>query len=195
MAIDFGAPALATAFGIPGPVSSFAIQKLKQALGLAADATPAETQAAAQADPETAKAAFQAAQTDVTAKYAYLTALAQTQADIAKANISAVNETIRTEAAQGVSWWHWRHLIGYVLVMLGAEVIALLPLVAFGKIEASVMAAIIGSLTPITTVFAGLNGYIAQDTSAVKVAAITGQPVPGILSSVVKAVTPKAKPK
>lgn len=123
--------------------------------------------------------------------------LAQAQAEIAKAeqqgltsraNIGEINTTIREEIAQGVSWWHWRHLLGYVLVLLGGEVIALLPLAVMKVITPADMATLIGALTPVTALFAGLLGYVAQDTSAVKVVAMTGQPVPGILATAVKGI-------
>lgn len=126
--------------------------------------------------------------------------VAQAQAEIARLeqegltareNVQQINQTIREETAKGVSWWHWRHLLGYVPVALGAELVALVPMMALGFLTAADVTAIIGAITAPLTVLAGLLGYIAQDTSAVKVAAMTGQPVPGILSSVVKGVTGK----
>jgi hypothetical protein len=124
--------------------------------------------------------------------------LAQAQAEIARAeqqgltsreNISQVNQTIREETAKGVSWWHWRHLLGYVPVALGLELVALVPFMAVGTLSAADVALLVGAVTPPLAIFSGLLGYVAQDTSAVKVAAMTGQPVPGILSTVIKGVT------
>lgn len=128
--------------------------------------------------------------------------LAQAQAEIARAeqqgltnraNITEINTTIREENAKGVSWWHWRHCLGYVPVALGAELVVLVPMMAFGALTAADVTALIGAITVPLTIFSGLLGYVAQDTSAVKVAAMTGQPVPGILSSVIKGVSGKGK--
>lgn len=124
--------------------------------------------------------------------------LAQAQAEIARAeqqgltnraNVKEVNQTIRDENAKGVPWWHWRHLLGYVPVALGLEVVALVPFMALGKLSATDVALLMGAITPPLTIFSGLLGYVAQDTSSVKVAAMTGQPVPGMFSSIVKGVT------
>ncbi len=65
-----------------------------------------------------------------------------------------------------VSWWHWRHLLGFVPVILGVEVAALLPLVVLGKINPSDMAAVISAITPFLAIVASLLGYVAMDTRA-----------------------------
>jgi len=186
MALDWGAPALATAFGIPGPVSSFAIGALKRALGLAPNATEADVKAAAEADPVAAKAAFEEAQSEVTAKYAYLTKLAE----IRGANAADVNATMRAELGQ-VKWWHWRHLSGYIMPAFGLEFLALAPLVVLGKISATDMVAIIGALTPVAAIYAALQGVILNDTSALKTTAVTGKATPGIISTAITAVKAK----
>jgi hypothetical protein len=124
--------------------------------------------------------------------------LAQAQVEIARleqegltrrTGITEINTTIREETAKGVSWWHWRHLLGYVPVALGVELVVLVPMMALGALTAAEVTALIGAITPPLTILSGLLGYVAQDTSAVKVAAMTGQPVPGILATVTKAVT------
>lgn len=128
--------------------------------------------------------------------------LAQAQAEIARAeqqgltaraNITEINTSIREEVTKGVSWWHWRHLLGYVPVALGVELVVLVPMMALGVLTAAEVTALIGAITPPLTILSGLLGYVAQDTSAVKVAAMTGQPVPGILASAVKGITGSKK--
>lgn len=190
LALDYGVPALGMAFGIPGPVSSFAVNSLKKALGLPATATAEETQAAAQADPDTARAAFSAAESEVTARYAYLTRLAEVAADVAKTNISEVNATIRSETSAGVSWWHWRHLLGYLVLMYGLEQVAAIGFTMFGRgVPPDQLATMFNSTAVFTVGLFGLLGYVAADTTALKTAVITGQQPEGVVKSVVKAVT------
>lgn len=124
--------------------------------------------------------------------------LAQAQVEIerieqqgltARTNVTEINQTIREDNAKGVSWWHWRHLLGYVPVALGAELVVLVPMMAFGALSAADVTALFGAVMAPLAIFAGLLGYVAQDTSSMRVAAMTGQPVPGILATVVKGVT------
>jgi hypothetical protein len=186
LALDWGAPALAAAFGIPGPVSSYAIGALKRALGLAPNATEEQVKAAVDADPETARVAFDQAQSEVTAKYAYLTRLAE----IAGANATETQKTVRAELGK-VSWWHWRHLSGYILPAFGLEFLTLAPLVVMGKITAADAVAITGALMPVAAIYAALQGVIINDNSSNKIAAMTGKEPTGVVGSVVAAVKTK----
>jgi hypothetical protein len=124
--------------------------------------------------------------------------LAQAQVEIARieqqgltarTNVTEVNQTIREDNAKGVSWWHWRHLLGYVPVALGLELVVLVPMMAFGALTAADVTALFGAVMAPLAIFAGLLGYVAQDTSSMRVAAMTGQPVPGILATVIKGVS------
>lgn len=194
MALDYGAPALGAALGVPGPVSSFAVGALKRALGLSSSATPAETQEAATADPEVAKAAFQSAQSEVTAKYQYLTRLAEVQADVAKANTTEINATIRAETANGmISWWHWRNTIGHLVVLYGLEQVALVATAAFfpSTISPTDAAALFNATTVFTAGLFALLGYVASDTTNLKQTAITGERAPTLLNTAKAAVLPK----
>lgn len=187
MALDWGLPALATAFGVPGPVSAFAISKLKQVLGLKPSATDADVRSTIDGmDPETARAALDSVQTEVTARYAWLTTVAEVQGRVA----GEVNKTIRAEAGK-VSWWHWRHLLGYVVVLLGFEICMLIPLVVIGRITAADMAAIIAAMSPLTGTFALLLGAVAIDTTNRYNTAVTGER--GSVVNAIKAVTGRKK--
>lgn len=180
--IKTGAPIIGTALGGPlgGTIGGIAGRVIADALGV--DPTPEAVNTAIQTDPLAAS------------KLAGADAQWQALAEIAKANAAdrtaqsqALNETIREEIPR-VPWWHWRHLLGYVLVALGLEVVTLVPLIVMGKITATDLAAIITALTPITTVFAALNGYIAQDTNKLKATAITGEHPPSIADSIASTV-------
>lgn len=184
---ELGLPMLGTALGIPGPVSAFAVKLVKKALGLPADASEDDINSTiAGMDPDVARSALEGAQSEVVAKYEYLKTLAEVQGRVAERGISEVNKTMRAELGK-VSWWHWRHLLGYVPFIIGVEIASLLPLVVLGKITAADMGAIITAVTPFMAIICGLLGYVAQDTSSQKIAAVTGEMREGVIVSTAKA--------
>lgn len=190
-----GAPTLGRLVGealpIPfgGMIGELAGKAIASALGV--EETPEAVSAAVNStSTEDLQPRLAAAESEAAAKWAALAETAKADAADRTAQSSAINETMRTEIPQ-ISWYHWRHLIGYVLVLFGVEAAALLPLVVVSKITATDMANVLGALMPITSVFAGLLGYIAQDTTKLKTAAITGEHAPNIVTSIVKAVKKK----
>ena len=195
MALDFGVPALGMAFGIPGGVSSFAVGALKKALGMAQSATEDDVKEKVDSlDPDTAKAAFQNATDEVTAKYAYLTRLAEVRGEVDKVNISEVNKTMRAENGK-VPWWHWRHLIGYAVTFhILFFPIAVFGVIVFGTLDKSNAALnFAGPLVGILGIAAGLLGFVARDNTN-RQAANAGDIVPeGVIASTVRAVTGKKK--
>jgi hypothetical protein len=192
-ALDLGLPILGTALGVPGPVSSFAISAIKKALNLPASATPEDVNTAVAADPDTARAALEAAQSDVQAKYAYLTRLAEVKGEVDKTNISEINQSIRAETAAKVPWWHWRHQLGYIVLLYALQQIFLVFWCAFGKMPADQLAMLFNATTVLTGGLLGLLGYIASDTTALKQTAITGQAPEGVVASTIKTVTGRKK--
>lgn len=145
-------------------------------------------------DPSAVNAALSKADSEAAAKWDAIARIAASMAEVDKANTEQINETMRAETAAGVSWYHWRHLIGYVTVMWAVAVMP--PFVwQLWKADAVALAAVTTALTAATTFFgvlAALNGYVAQDTNKLKGIAITGeQPAGGVVSSIVKAVTKK----
>lgn len=190
-AVDMGLPILGTALGIPGPVSAFAISAIKKALGLSGSASAEDVNTAVAANPDTARAALEAAQTDVQAQYAYLTRLAEVKGEVDKANVGEINKTIRSEIGK-VSWWHWRHLLGYLVLLYGLEQVALIAYAGFGKgLPADQLAAIFNSTAVLTGGLLALLGYVASDNTARTQTAITGKAPDGIVASTIKAVTGK----
>jgi hypothetical protein len=192
-AIDFGLPILGTALGIPGPVSSFAVSAIKKALNLPASATAEDVSTAVAADPDTARAALEAAQTDVQAKYAYLTKLAEVRGEVDKTNISEINRTIRAENEAKVPWWHWRHQLGYVVLLYALQQIFLVFWCAAGKMPADQLSMLFYATTVLTGGLLALLGYVASDTTALKQTAMTGQAPDGVVASTIKAVTGRKK--
>lgn len=103
----------------------------------------------------------------------------------------AINETIRTEAGT-VSFWHWRHLLGYLVLGYGVNQIVLLNLAAFKPAWLSPDQAV--ALFNSTGVFTGglfaLLGYVAADTTNRVNTAITGQHSAGGIMNTIRAVLP-----
>lgn len=197
VAVDFGLPILGTALGIPGPVSAFAISKIKSVLGLAPSASPEEVSNAIAADPDTAKAALEAAQTDVQAKYAYLTRLVEVQAETARANVTEINKTIRDEAKNKVPWFHWRHLIGYLVLAYGLVLLALMIKVGFFKTSGDMIKDVIelfNATTPFTLGLFALLGAVAYDTTR-RMGGVSPEQGEGVVQSTIKAVTGRTAPK
>lgn len=191
--IKAGAPIIGGA--LLGPLGAGAGDILGSivANALGVEATPdAVNNAIVNGDPSTVSAALAKAEAEASNKWDAIIAIAQSQAEVDKTNIEQVNETIRAEGK--VSWWHWRHLIGYVTL---AWLAVPLPPIAYhmfaGNITAlnAIVAAVV-SLIPIIGLAAGLNGYVAQDTTKLKGIALTGeQPGGGVVSNIVKAVVKK----
>jgi hypothetical protein len=197
VAVDFGLPILGTALGIPGPVSAFAISKIKRVLGLAPSASAEDVSTAIAADPDTAKAALEAAQTDVQAKYAYLTRLVEVQGEVAKANITAINQTIQGENKAKVPWYHWRHLIGYLVLAYGIVLLSLMVKVGFFKSSSEMIKDVIelfNATTPFTLGLFALLGAVAYDTTR-RMSGVPPEQGEGVVQSTIKAVTGRTAPK
>jgi len=198
-AVDFGLPILGTALGIPGPVSAFAITAIKGALNLPKSATPEDVNTAIAADPDTARAALDAAQSDVAAQYAYLTRLAEVRGEVDKTAISEVNETIRAEvsatAAKPDGWWgHWRTWMAYELMLECPFWAALIGwCIVYGKIGELTAAA--GILSVWWAARFGVLGVHVWTGSNERQTAISGSPPPGVLSTAVTTIKAATAPK
>jgi hypothetical protein len=200
-AIAAGAPILGKIIGefIPFPgggmLAEWGIKKIAEALGVPeAEATPDRLANAAQNLPagelERRLAPIEA---EADEKWKAYARAAEAVADVQKANVTAIGETQRAEAAQGVRWWHWRHLIGYVTMAQGAVFVVGSAKIMFLGGDIAALAALVTAITPIFLGLAALNGYVAADTTALRVAAITGQPQQGVVASAIDAVKPKKK--
>lgn len=178
------APTVATMLG--GPLAGAATSLLAKGLNLA-DEAPSTILSALEKGGETINTALQSIEGEAKEKYAYLTAGVQSDA----IQSQSINATMQAEIAAGVSWWHWRHLIGYVTMLWALAPLpfvcaAMYVLIATGK--ADPLNAIIGAMSALATWFvivAGLNGYVAMDTSRRQSAAMTGNPVSSLLGAVI----------
>lgn len=87
----------------------------------------------------------------------------------------AINETIRAENASGVSWWHWRHLIGYATLGYGSVFAAGTAKIMFFGGNIAEFSQLVTASVPIVAILAAFNGYVAADTTNRMNTAITGE--------------------
>lgn len=173
---EWAGRAIAEALGVPAT---------PEAVGAAINTLP----------PEVLQQKLAAAESEAVAKWEATARMAEAESADRTAQANAINETMREEGRQGVSWWHWRHLLGYVLVIFGVELCVLVPFIALGRITAADAAALITALTPPLGILAALNGYVAQDTTKRMTVAMTGEHPPPLASGIAKAVLPVPKRK
>lgn len=192
-----GAPIIGTALGGPlgGTIGGVLGNIVANAIG-ADEATPEAVDAKINStDPEVLKAQLASADAEASAKWNAIMEIAKAEAADRTAQSEAINQTIQFEAGK-VSWWHWRHLIGYLVIAYGLQQIALTNIVTFGwsKVTMEQLAQQFNSQAVFTAGLFALLGYIAQDTTKRQVAAATGQPMPpNIVSTIKQAILPKKK--
>lgn len=165
------------------------------AAALGVPATPEAVGSAIQNMPPGEVAArLQAAESEAVARYDAMARIAEAEAKDRTAQSTVINESVRAEAAQGVPWWHWRHLIGYLVLGYGLEQIVLIAYVFFGKGYGSdQLTQMFNATTPFTVGLFALLGYVAQDSTNTRIAAITGQKPDGIIVGTAKALGAKKK--
>lgn len=199
--IALGAPVIGTALGGPlgGTLGGVLGNLVASALGV--ESTPeAVDEALNTSDIQTVQNALSSADQVAVSKMDALVKLAESEAKIQIANSEQVNATIQSENARDaqigkVSWWHWRHLIGYATL---AWIVGPLPPIMWFMVRGDipVFNAIVAgtvALIPWVAIAAGLNGFIARDTTIQKQVAATGEAQPTIMSQVTKAVLPKKR--
>jgi hypothetical protein len=109
----------------------------------------------------------------------------EAEAEIAKANAAdrtaqsqAINATMRAEVTAGVAWYHWRHLLGYVI---GLWYVVPLPGLAylFFRQDPALIAQVttlLGAMSAFVLGGSALLGAVAWDTSRFKETVATGIP-------------------
>lgn len=117
--IKAGAPVIGTAILGPmgGTIGGILGDIVARSLGV--ENTPdAIDNAIKTMPPDQLAAKLSAAESEAVARYSFLTEQAKAQADVAKVQVEAVNETIRAEASANNGWWgNWRILLAWTLVM------------------------------------------------------------------------------
>lgn len=173
------------------------------AFGLPPSATPSEVAATIEVTPANeVTARLQAVEASAVAKWNAMAEIAKSD-DAARVEQSKViNETQRAEIAAGVSPWHWRHLIGYLVLLYGlvqvGGIVVCGVLITFAGRDPQVTVTVFSTLWNATTTFTfglfGLLGFIASDSNKLKAIAMTGEQPPTILDKVKAVVAPAAKP-
>jgi hypothetical protein len=180
-----GAPIIGGALGGPlgATIGGVAGKLIADALGVAP--TPEAVSTAIQNDPFAAEKLA-----DADAKWQAMAEIAKAEATDRTEQSKAINETQRSEIASGVSWWHWRHIVGYVVILW-----FLIPIPAFAVLtfrydpDAVVrLTGLIGACVPLYGFMCGLLGYIAQDSTKLKTTAITGQQAPSVSDNIITTV-------
>lgn len=190
--VKAGAPIIGTAIGGPfgGMIGGALGSVLASALGT--DATPEAINDVLDNTPADVLAGkLSAAEAEAAAKWPALAEIAKAEAEDRTAQSRAINKTVQEELGK-VSWYHWRHLLGYAVF---AWVVCPLPIIlyhmAVGNLTVlnGVVAALV-SLIPLIGIAAALNGYVAGDTTRQKIAAATGE-APPTMTETIKAVAKK----
>ncbi len=194
-----GAPILGRIIGefipIPGGglLAEWGIRKLAEAIGVAAEAaTPDTLGNAIQNSRLTCSQKLETAEREAESRYGALVAMHKATAEQNTAIGQAIDETQRAELAVGVSFWHWRHRSATARSpSAGSRARVRLGDVR-GRHLVPGAAALINAVMPVILILAALNGYVAADTTALKIAAVTGQPARRP-AAVIEAVKPKRK--
>jgi len=168
---EFGLPVIGGFLGGPGGAAVGKI--IADQIGV--PATPEAVSKAISGDPEVLKKVQ-----ETEAEWARTTAAV---AQAAASQSVAVNTTMQAELASGVSWWHWRHWLGYVVGgWIAGIAIATTKLMFVGSAEQiTLLSPLLNSVWPYFGAACGLLGYVAMDTTRRSTAAAAGVPAGSII--------------
>ena len=187
------APTIGSLIGgfIPLPggsaIGQMAGQMLANALGV--DNTPEAVGAAIQQPGAQDKIA--AVEAEAQAKWPALADIAKAQFAANAAESDSINATMRAELAQGMPWYHWRNLYGY---SVGIEATATSWVILYSLVlNPSIFKNVSDSLPFFLSWYGmrfGLLGYIHNQTTNEKIAAVTGE-APSVVKNIAKAIRGK----
>lgn len=177
---------------IPGGslIGQEAGQIIADALGVPND--PGAIGTAITNDPTGAAAKLQAAETEAATKWPALAEIAKAQAESNSSEADSINATMRAELAAGQKWYAWRNLYGYSITY---EVVIVSNIVFYALLfNPAILKSVQDSYNFFLSWYAlrfGLLGYIHNQATQEKVAAVTGQKPDSLVKSVIKAVKSK----
>lgn len=181
-----GLPTLGKIIGglLPIPGGAIIGETLGRTIGSALGVAPTPDAIAREIerDPDGAAAKLEAVESAEAARWAALAEIAKADAQQA----ADINATIRAEIG-AVSWWHWRHLNGYVVMLAGGGIVASGMTAVFTGFSAEFVL-VLNALVAVYLGMAALNGYVARDTTQRTSAAAAGVPVQGIADAIAKAI-------
>ncbi|RAI42619.1 3TM-type holin [Rhodoplanes roseus] len=187
-----GAPIIGAALGGPfgGLIGQAIGGVVADALGV--EATPAAVDTAIRNTPATTiQDKLAAAESEAQARWPALAEIAKAEAEAQARALAETNATMRAEQASGdvVQRW-WRPLYAFELTLECAAFWAVLT-VALARSDTAPLNAAINA-TGLLTLYWGARfavlGVYVNGRSREKQAALTGEPVPGVVGAVVKAV-------
>lgn len=190
------APTIGSIVGglVPIPMGSMlgevAGKMIADALGVPNE--PAAVANAISNDPAGAAAKLQAAESEAAAKWPALAQIAQAQFQANATESESINATMRAELANGQAWWSWRNLYGY---SVGFEATATSWVVLYALVmRPDIVKSVTDSLSFFLSWYGmrfGLLGYIHNQATQEKVAAVTGTAPVNMITSMVKAIKAK----
>lgn len=142
-------------------------------------------------DPNAA-AKITAAETEAQARWPALAEIAKANAASNAAQAVEINATMRAETAKGLPWYAWRNLYGYSVAM-ECSLVSLILCYAI-VFDPLIFKRASDSLSFFLSWYGlrmGLLGYIHNQSTQEKVAAVTGQAAPGLVGNIIKAVKGK----
>ena len=153
--------------------------------------TPEAVSNAINSDPNAA-AKVAAAEDAAQSKWPALAQIATAQFQSNAAQSDNINATMRAELSAGQKWWSWRNVYGY---SVGIEATATSWVILYSLVwNPTIFHNVSDSLSFFLSWYGmrfGLLGYIQNQASSEKVAAVTGQPIEGVISKAIKAVKGK----
>lgn len=167
-----------------GTAGRWAGERLAEYLGTAP--TPAAVRDALEhGNPEHVRQAVESAEAEAES---WKAEAAKADAADRTAQSGHINATMRAEIAAGVSWWHWRHLLGYVVMLqvVGLTIPVLKDLWVGNVANITAVQGLITAITPLYLGLLAVLGYVAGDSTRLKETAITGQAREGIVAAVVR---------
>jgi len=178
---------------LPIPAGSFigkqAGQILADALGVEND--PGAIATAITNDPS-ASEKIEAAEREAASKWQGLADMAKAYYEANSAQSESINATMRAELATGQKWWAWRNIYGY---SVGLEATATSWVILYSIVfDPNIFKAVSESLSFFLSWYGlrfGLLGYIHNQSTQEKVAAVTGQQPDGVIKSLAKAIKSK----
>lgn len=190
--IRAGAPIIGTAILGPmgGTIGGVLGDIVARSLGV--PNTPAAIDNAIKTMPADELAAkLSAAESEAVARYSFLTEQAKAQAEVAKAQVEAVNESIRAEAGKVDGWWgHWRIVLAWTLAV---ETLAWPPFIMWCVVQGAAAQSLLGMSGLLITWWGarfGVVGVHVWTGSNERQAIVTGES-PSIVKTIAKAVTGK----
>lgn len=191
--VQAGAPIIGGALGGPigGMIGGAIGNVVANALGV--ENTPeAVEKAINERDPAVVVAQLSAAEAEAQAKWPALAEIAKAEAEDRTSQSEAINLTMRAEL-KTIGAWHWRHLLGYAVLyqtVVFTTLAAYLILIADIKRVEVFIALLTASVVPMGGIYA-LLGYVAKSNENMKIAAVTGEKPPSVVSTIAKAVVKK----